>query len=141
MVGPLVVVDLDTVPAQEPVERRQVQPPDRNDGPPLRRYRMLNGKMGDVLQLMRTGIRYHLRLPAAAIAEHRHDWRGLPARDPGIETAIDEGMAWLGRAQDYSASDDGGVASDFSLLTGWGTSYPEITGYTIPTMLAYARLR
>jgi len=102
---------------------------------------MLKGKMGDVLQLMRTGIRHHLRLPAAAIAEHRHDWRGLPAQDPGIETAIDEAMAWLGRAQDYSASDDGGVASDFSLLTGWGTSYPEITGYTIPTMLAYARLR
>jgi hypothetical protein len=33
------------------------------------------------------------------------------------------------------------VARDFGLMTGWGTSYPEITGYTIPTMLVYARLR
>jgi hypothetical protein len=102
---------------------------------------MLHGKTRDVLQRMRTAIRYHLWPPAAAIAEHLHDWQGLPAQDPGIGMAIDEGMAWLGRAQDYSASGDGGVASDFSLKTGWGTSYPEITGYTIPTMLAYARLR
>jgi hypothetical protein len=102
---------------------------------------MLKGKIRDVLQLMQTTIHYHLWPPAAAIAEHLHDWQGLPGQDPGIETAIDEGMAWLGRAQDYSASHDGGVASDFSLKTGWSTSYPEITGYTIPTMLAYARLR
>ena len=61
--------------------------------------------------------------------------------DPGIEKAIDEGIAWLGRAQDQSASQDGGVASHFSLVKGWSTSYPETTGYIVPTMLAYAKLR
>ena len=47
-------------------------------------------------------------------------------------------MEWLGRAQDYSASADGGVARHYSLLTGWGPSYPETTGYIVPTFLAYS---
>src|SRR5205807_3734044 len=40
-----------------------------------------------------------------------------------------------------SASQDGGVARDFSLVTGWSTSYPETTGYIVPTMLAFAKIR
>jgi hypothetical protein len=47
-------------------------------------------------------------------------------------------IQWLGRAQDYSATADGGVARHYSLLTGWGSSYPETTGYIVPTILAYA---
>jgi hypothetical protein len=96
--------------------------------------------MRDALQLMRTTIGY-LRLPTAAKAEHRNDLLGSAAQDPGPERAIDEGAAWLGRAQDQSTSADGGVARHYSLVTGWGPSYPETTGYIIPTMLAYARLR
>lgn len=83
----------------------------------------------------------YLRLSAVAKAEQRKDSLGLPPRDPGVKRAIDEAMAWLGRAQDHSASADGGVARHYSLVTGWGTSYPETTGYIIPTMLAYAKLR
>ncbi|TVR80157.1 MAG: hypothetical protein EA405_11235 [Rhodospirillales bacterium] len=41
-------------------------------------------------------------------------------------------------AQDQSPDRDGGVARHFSLLTGWGRSYPETTGYIIPTLLAQA---
>jgi hypothetical protein len=85
-----------------------------------------------------------LRPPAvsdAAKAESTRDAEGLPAFDPGIDRAIDEGVAWLVRAQDCSASADGGVARHYSLLEGWGRSYPETTGYILPTMLAYARLR
>lgn len=82
-----------------------------------------------------------LRLPPAAKAARRKDSLGVPAEDPGVERAIDEGVAWLGRAQDHSASADGGVARHYSLITGWGPSYPETTGYIIPTMLAYAKLR
>src|SRR5262249_32341461 len=87
------------------------------------------------------GMGPYRRLPPTAKAERRRDSLGLPAEDPGIDRAIDEGVAWLGRAQDYSASADGGVARHYSLITGWGASYPETTGYIIPTMLAYARLR
>lgn len=79
--------------------------------------------------------------PADAKAEHSKDRSRPPIQDPGIEKAIDEGIAWLGRAQDQSASQDGGVASHFSLVKGWSTSYPETTGYIVPTMLSYAKLR
>lgn len=79
-----------------------------------------------------------LKLPSAAKAEIKSDRLGLPVEDPGIERSIDEAVAWLCRAQDYSASHDGGVARHFSLVTGWGASYPETTGYIVPTMLAYA---
>jgi hypothetical protein len=85
--------------------------------------------------------RRYLELPAAAKEEHRRDRRGVAALDPGIERAIDEGVAWLCRAQDNSTSGDDGVARHFSLITGWGSSYPETTGYIVPTMLAYAKLR
>jgi hypothetical protein len=44
---------------------------------------------------------------------------------------------WLGRAQD--ASLDGGVCGRFRLGSGWSSSYPETTGYIIPTFLALAR--
>jgi hypothetical protein len=81
------------------------------------------------------------RLPAAAKRARSRDRRGLPEIDVGIERAIDEAVAWLGRAQDCSASHDGGAARDYSLVTGWATSYPETSGYIVPTLIAYADLR
>lgn len=93
-----------------------------------------------MLQTIRRTLSY-LQLSAAAKAEHRKDRLWLPVRDPGVERAIEEGVTWLCRAQDNSVSRDGGVARHFSLLTGWSTSYPETTGYIVPTMLAFARLR
>jgi hypothetical protein len=74
-------------------------------------------------------------------AEAARDRRGLVTEDPGIDRAVTQAMAWLGRAQDRSASGDGGVAAMYSLQSGWTESYPETTGYIIPTMLDYARLR
>ncbi|RMD63717.1 MAG: hypothetical protein D6826_04220 [Alphaproteobacteria bacterium] len=81
------------------------------------------------------------KLPPAAKRAVRVDRAGLPQRDPGLERAIDEAAGWLGRAQDNSASRDGGVAVRYSLITGWGTSYPETTGYIVPTLIAYAEWR
>src|SRR4051794_21979809 len=86
-------------------------------------------------------IRGDWSLPAAARAERREDRKGLPAYDPGAERAISECVAWLGRAQDGSTPCDGGVARHFSLISGWSSSYPETTGYIVPTMLAYAASR
>ena len=43
---------------------------------------------------------------------------------------------WLARAQD--ASTDGGIAGRYSLASGWSSSYPETTGYIIPTLLHLA---
>jgi len=102
------------------------------------------GKSGNIWQRLRAPIRAienYLELSPAARAEYRRDWRGPARHDPGIERALEATLDWLCSAQDNSASRDGGVASHFSLLTGWGTSYPETTGYIIPTVLAAAAWR
>jgi folate-dependent phosphoribosylglycinamide formyltransferase PurN len=43
---------------------------------------------------------------------------------------------WLKRAQD--ATNDGGFVGRYNLRTGWSSSYPETTGYIIPTLLRLA---
>lgn len=83
--------------------------------------------------------REQMQLPQAAKAEVERDKAGLPSADPGIEPAVHAAIQWLKRAQDQSASHDGGVARDFSLIKGWGVSYPETTGYIIPTMIDYGK--
>ena len=75
----------------------------------------------------------------AAHRERRRDHAGLAATDPGIEPVLSALMDWLCQAQDQSLSHDGGVARDYSLVAGWSTSYPETTGYILPTFLEYAR--
>jgi rhamnogalacturonyl hydrolase YesR len=67
----------------------------------------------------------------------RLDRQGLPEFDPGPQRAITEGLSWLCYAQDKSATRDGGVARHFSLLDGWGSSYPETTGYIAETFLSH----
>jgi len=85
-------------------------------------------------------LRESRHLPAAAKAVREKDRLGLPTGDPGAARAVEEGLAWLCRAQDHSRSHDGGVARDYSLLRGWNSSYPETTGYIVPTFLeAYRR--
>jgi len=64
-------------------------------------------------------------------------FRGRNARN---ETSDDVHLAaaadWLRRAQD--ATTDGGVAGRYRLRTGWSSSYPETTGYIVPTLLRLA---
>jgi hypothetical protein len=81
------------------------------------------------------------RLPEAAHRERSRDREGLPMRDPGAEAVVGACLEWLKRAQDHSASADGGVARDFSLISGWATSYPETTGYIVPTFLVASESR
>jgi hypothetical protein len=63
---------------------------------------------------------------------------GPRGADAGSDAVIAAAIHWLCQAQDRSASADGGVARDFSLTSGWSTSYPETTGYIVPTLLACA---
>jgi folate-dependent phosphoribosylglycinamide formyltransferase PurN len=59
-------------------------------------------------------------------------------RDAGVTEAdhLRAAAAWLARAQDVMS--DGGVAGRYRLAGGWTSSYPETTGYLIPTFLALA---
>lgn len=67
----------------------------------------------------------------------QRDHAGLLISDPGPERVIDEGIGWLSRAQDHSKTGDGGVARHYSLVDGWAASYPETTGYIVPTLIGY----
>ena len=79
------------------------------------------------------------QLPPAAKSEARRDKRGLTATEPGINRSVREAIDWLCRAQDCSSTKDGGVARHYSLVKGWGASYPETTGYIVPTILDFAQ--
>lgn len=63
--------------------------------------------------------------------------RALPdAEAPSAErvrAALSAAMDWVARAQDHSG--DGGMGS-LHLMRGWGRTYPETTGYLIPTLVA-----
>lgn len=89
-------------------------------------------------------VRAHPLLSPAALGEGWREWRGGYPADrahaPHLTAAID----WLVRAQD--AKPDGGFSRGFSLTRhpyfgarGWQPSYPETTGYIIPTLYAAAR--
>jgi len=81
---------------------------------------------------------YFRLLPEGKVIVLR-DFGDLPKEDPGIERALLEGIAWLCVSQDNSTPKDGGSARHFSLFSGWSSSYPETTGYIIPTMIEYAK--
>lgn len=81
------------------------------------------------------------RLSSAGRLERANERRGQLPSDPGIDPTVDACIDWLRFAQDNSASRDGGVARDYSFVSGWAASYPETTGYIIPTMLLYAQQR
>jgi hypothetical protein len=83
-------------------------------------------------------VKEYLTLPSAAKDERRRDRSHGLGRDAGIERTVAESISWLCRAQDYSATKDGGVARHYSLINGWGPSYPETTGYIVPTIIEFA---
>ena len=56
----------------------------------------------------------------------------------GLDAHLHAVVIWLLQAQ--AANSDGGIPAYYDLLRGtWGPSYPETTGYTIPTLLRYAK--
>lgn len=65
------------------------------------------------------------------VGRRRNERAGYTDRDHLLAAA-----EWLERAQD--ATRDGGVCGRYRLRTGWTSSYPETTGYIIPTFLALA---
>lgn len=61
----------------------------------------------------------------------------LPPDQLAIEPYLSAVLSWMQVAWKHGG--DGGIAAHFDLLRGhWAPSYPETTGYTIPTLLACA---
>jgi hypothetical protein len=83
-------------------------------------------------------IKTFVSLPSRAKTAVLADWAGAVREDPGLDQVRDACIDWLKLAQDQSASADGGVARHYSLIDGWSASYPETTGYVIPTLLRIA---
>jgi hypothetical protein len=81
---------------------------------------------------------HRVGLPASVKEEVKRDRKGLASSDPGAERVVEAAIRWLCQAQDSSPTADGGVARDYSLIKGWSSSYPETTGYIIPTFIDYA---
>ena len=67
--------------------------------------------------------------------EHRHLYSYVATTIP-TEDALRSVVDWIFRAQ----LPDGGIAAYYSLLTGYSESYPEVTGYIIPTLYDFGRL-
>ncbi len=89
---------------------------------------------------------YRLRQSEAQLSKAAKQMRadnatGLPAYDCGPTQAVDLAAQWIARAQDRSTSSDGGIARHFSLNTRWSPSYPETTGYIVPTFIRLSALR
>ena len=66
-------------------------------------------------------------------------WRSSLNRhntDVALGKHLEASYRWICAAQD--ASGNGGVAGWYDLRKGWAASYPETTGYIIPSLLAYA---
>lgn len=78
------------------------------------------------------------QLPEEARQQLQRDRAGLPAEDAGPAAVAAAGIEWLKRSQDMSIHRDGGSARDYSLIKGWASSYPETSGYIVPTLIDYA---
>jgi hypothetical protein len=52
--------------------------------------------------------------------------------------STDEALQWLLLWIKKAQRSDGGIAAYYSLLTGYSDSYPEVTGYLIPTLYDFA---
>jgi len=67
--------------------------------------------------------------------EHRHLYSHAAATIPTAD-ALRSVVDWILHAQ----RPDGGIAAYYSFLTGYSGSYPEVTGYIIPTLYDFGRL-
>lgn len=90
-------------------------------------------------------LRGHPILNPTAYLEINREQRGGHAADPTNDNHAEAALAWLCRAQD--ATPDDGFSHSYRLAgntrrasKGWLPSYPEVTGYIIPTLYAAAAL-
>jgi hypothetical protein len=69
------------------------------------------------------------------IFELRHLYSYATTKQPSQE-ALNALLRWITHAQ----RPDGGIAAYYSLLTGYSESYPEVTGYIVPTLYDFVHI-
>jgi hypothetical protein len=80
------------------------------------------------------------RALAGSARRARRPGHGTATDGSGLESQLEATYRWLCQAQDAGADD--GVCGIFDLWAGtWSESYPETTGYIIPTLLALGTAR
>lgn len=89
-------------------------------------------------------LRAHPLLNPTGLAEIWAEQGGGHPADPTHAVHLEAALGWIARAQD--ATPDDGIARGYSVLyspyfrsRGWQPSYPETTGYLIPTLFEAAR--
>src|SRR5438128_791247 len=87
------------------------------------------------VRALRAWVPDHFRLCAAHVIDVGRNHRAGYTDDDHLNEAVE----WLKRAQDVTG--DGGVSGRYDLHEGWTSSYPETTGYIIPTLLKLASVR
>jgi len=97
-----------------------------------RTYQMIVAQAKKGYQILRDAAGWrapNLRLLISAFVDRERNSRaGFTDRDHLLSA-----VAWMERAQD--AGGGGGVAGRYRLRTGWTSSYPETTGYIVPTFI------
>jgi rhamnogalacturonyl hydrolase YesR len=78
---------------------------------------------------------YDLIRPPYSEAEDRSEYSSKDHMYENNSVHLEAAMQWLCYAQDVN--NDGGVSAYYNLSSGWKASYPETTGYIIPTFLDY----
>jgi len=83
-------------------------------------------------------VKYFFLNPKIITSDTINPWaRKFPQINQRNE-AVDQAVSWLLTSQ-KKMSDDG--FGSYSILNGWTTSYPETTGYIIPTLIEYSNKR
>lgn len=102
------------------------------------------GHLGAAIERRLHAVRAHPLLNPTALGEGWRERRGGYPADPDHAPHLMAAIQWLVRAHD--ATPDGGISRGFSLAwqscfrsRGWQPSYPETTGYIVPTLFAAAR--
>lgn len=86
-------------------------------------------------------IKYNAKLPQTAKdAKKRDAIRINDIADIDAQLALDAVFSWLLKAQSDNKLNDHGYARNYSFINGWASSYPETTGYIIPTLIEASHL-
>lgn len=101
---------------------------------------MILQKLNNIRYELRFKVKFKGRFPKLKnnkIIAHSYI-KGIPFKSSSDSDHLHATLKWLSVAHDTCGKD--GVSSKFDIFDGWGSAYPETSGYIINTFLTYAEL-